>query len=243
LISKSQIKLITRLQQKKYRNKTGLFVAEGRKIISEFLAENRELYTLYVTCEDLFPEQRITVLSEKELARVSFLKTPNNCLAVFKIPVLKLQLKQGLIVALDAIRDPGNLGAIIRLCDWFGVLQIVCSLDTVDCYNPKVVQASMGSLARVSVAYTNLDEFLKKTALPVLGACLDGENMYKTQLPENAVLVMGNEANGISPEIESVLTQKVTIPRFGNLQKPESLNVATATAIVLSRLRGGMGEG
>ncbi len=243
MISKSQIKLITQLQQKKYRNKTGLFVAEGRKIISEFLSENWELHTLYVTRKDLFPKQRAILLSEKELARLSFLKTPNDCLAVFKITTPKLQLKEGLIIALDAIRDPGNLGTIIRLCDWFGVQQVVCSLDTVDCYNPKVVQASMGSLARVTVAYTTLDIFLKKTTLPVLGACLDGENIYKTQLPENAVLVMGNEANGISPQIKTHLSQHITIPRFNSTQKPESLNVATATAIVLSRLRGGMGEG
>jgi TrmH family RNA methyltransferase len=143
----------------------------------------------------------------------------------------------GLIVALDAIRDPGNLGTIIRLCDWFGVQQLICSEDTADCYNPKVVQATMGSLARVQIHYVSLLEFFEATDLPIYGGFMDGKNVYSEKLPKDGIIVMGNEANGISEEIIQKITHKITIPRFGNLQKTESLNVATATAILLSEFR------
>ena len=234
MISKGQIKLITSLQQKKYRTKTGLFVAEGEKIISEFLDEKWELHSLFSTKEDLFNNQPVQLITEEELSRISFLKSPNTALAVFKIPKHKFLKKKGLIVALDAVRDPGNLGTIIRLCDWFGVSHLVCSPDTVDCFNPKVVQGSMGSLSRVALQYTDLKAFLSDSTLPILGSFMKGKNVYKTPLPKEVILVMGNEANGISPEIEELVITKISIPRFGNLQKTESLNVATATAILLS---------
>lgn len=140
-------------------------------------------------------------------------------------------------VALDAIRDPGNLGTIIRLCDWFGITQLICSTDTVDCYNPKVVQASMGSLARVEVEYVDLKDYLSNTKLPVYGAFMDGESIYKESLPQEGILVMGNEANGVHPEIEALVNKRISIPRFGELQETESLNVATATAIILSEFK------
>jgi TrmH family RNA methyltransferase len=237
LISKSQIKLITSLQQKKYRNKTGYFIAEGVKVIHEFLTQNYEPVFLFSTQEGIFDEQKATLISQNDLQRISLLKTPNICLGVFKIPAPNMLEEKGLLVGLDAVRDPGNLGTIIRLCDWFGITDLVCSLDTVDCYNPKVVQAAMGSLTRVQVHYLQLEQFLTKTSLPIFGACMDGKNIYKTNLPQEGIILMGNEANGISPTIMGLLTEAITIPRFGSIQKTESLNVATATAIMLSEFR------
>ena len=137
---------------------------------------------------------------------------------------------------MDAVRDPGNLGTIIRLCDWFGVTQLICSKDTTDCYNPKVVQATMGSLARVSICYTDIQKFIAESSLPVYGAFMEGKNVYTQNLLQDAILVMGNEANGISEKIEKLITEKISIPQFGN-QTTESLNVATATAILLSELK------
>jgi TrmH family RNA methyltransferase len=158
-------------------------------------------------------------------------------LAVFEIKETTFKPTSGLELALDNIKDPGNMGTIIRLCDWFGISKIVCTEETVDIYNPKVVQATMGSLARVQVEYTNLVAYLKATDLEIFGTFMDGENIYKKELPSNGILVMGNEANGISSEIEQLVTQKIAIPRFGNLQQTESLNVATATAIFLSEFK------
>lgn len=237
-LSKNQLKLINSLHQKKFRIKYNLFIAEGTKVVNEFLKSNFELDHLYCLNElDFAFIKNKTIISENELKKISALKTPNNVLAVFKIPAIETLKNEGLIVALDAINDPGNLGTIIRLCDWFGVNQLICSLNTVDCYNSKVVQASMGSLTRVSIVYTNLELYLKQTNLPKYATVMDGTNVYKTHLPLNAVLVMGNEANGINNTILQLLNQKISIPRFGNIQKTESLNVATATAILLSEFR------
>ena len=234
MVSKSQIKLITSLQQKKYRNKLGLFIAEGPKVITELLSAGINLDSLFSTKENLNPTSNEYLVSEKELQKISFLKTANTSVALFKIPANKPLLKDCSTVVLDAIRDPGNLGTIIRLCDWFGIKQLVCSEDTVDCYNPKVIQATMGSIARVQINYTAITDFINESILPVYGACMEGENIYQQKLPEKAILVMGNEANGISPEINSLLTNRITIPQFGKMQETESLNVATATAILLS---------
>jgi TrmH family RNA methyltransferase len=158
-------------------------------------------------------------------------------LAVFKIPKDTEIETSGLIVALDAIRDPGNLGTIIRLCDWFGIRQIWCSKETVDAYNPKVIQATMGSIARVNISYVDLNESISKSKLPVYGTFMDGENVYNQKLPTAGILVLGNEANGISKDLENVVTNRIAIPRFGDIQKTESLNVATATAIFLSEFK------
>ncbi len=149
-------------------------------------------------------KDKIVSISESDLQKISNLKTPNKVLGLFKIPDEKPIQKNGLIIALDAINDPGNLGTIIRLCDWFGVAQLVCSKDTVDCYNQKVVQASMGSLTRVSIRYIDLKSYLKETKLPTFIADMDGENVYKSDLPKEAILVMGNEANGVSDEIKNL---------------------------------------
>ncbi|WP_438967104.1 TrmH family RNA methyltransferase [Flavobacterium sp.] len=237
MISKNQIKIINSLQQKKYRKIHQQFFAEGKKVIQELLNSNFELIELFTTQESFpnVPKSQINTIFEADLKKISALVTPNESLAIFKIPnENKLKTDNGLTIALDDIRDPGNMGTIIRLADWFGVLQIVCSNETVDVYNPKVVQSTMGSLARVNVVYLNLNDYLKTCNLPVYGTLLEGENIYSEKLNRNAVVVLGNESNGISATIQELITQKITIPRFGTLQETESLNVATATAIVLS---------
>jgi TrmH family RNA methyltransferase len=239
MLSKNQIKLITSLQQKKQRFANQLFFAEGIKVIQELVESNFELVHLYSTQNDFeeVSQDKKTLISENELKKISALATQNSCLGVFRIQADKKIIKSGLILALDSIRDPGNLGTILRLCDWFGIDQIVCSKDAVDIYNPKVVQATMGSIARVNVNYIDLENFIGQTQLPVFGTFMQGSTIYKTDLPQEGIIVMGNEANGISPELEKLIKNRLTIPRFGSLQKTESLNVATATAIVLSEFR------
>jgi TrmH family RNA methyltransferase len=239
MVSKNQIKLISSLQQKKQRQVHKLFFAEGIKVVQELLFSNFELEHLFTT-ESIFteiPSSKQTLITEAELKRISALTTPNTCLALFKIPETKKVEEKGLLLALDDIRDPGNLGTILRLCDWFGIEQLVCSKETVDLYNPKVVMATMGSIARVNVNYLDLNEFIKNTKLPVFGTFMDGKNIYKEKLPAEGIIMMGNEANGISKEIENKIKNRLTIPRFGDLQQTESLNVATATAIILSEFK------
>ena len=240
-ISKNQLKLITSLSQKKYRQKHDLFIAEGVKVLNELLNSTFEIETLFCTddFEATISEEKVVRISETELKKVSTLKSPNKALGIFKIPKEKAVQNSGLTIALDAINDPGNLGTIIRLCDWFGVTQLVCSKDTVDCYNQKVVQASMGSLTRVSIHYTDLENYITKSNLDTFIADMDGENVYKTKLPKEGILIMGNEANGVSKEIKTLLEYKISIPRFGETQETESLNVATATAILLSEFKRG----
>ena len=239
MVSKNQIKLISSLQQKKQRIAHQLFIAEGIKGVQELLDASFELEHLYTTQNDFETviNSLKTLVSEADLKKISALATPNTCLAVFKMPKEKQITTSGLIVALDAVRDPGNLGTILRLCDWFGIHQLICSKETVDIYNPKVVQATMGSIARVNVSYVDLNDFIRTTSLPVFGTFMNGNNIYKASLPQEGVIVMGNEANGISSELEKIIKNRLTIPRFGAIQKTESLNVATATAIVLSEFR------
>jgi len=242
MLSKNQIKLITGLQQKKYRKQHQLFFAEGIKVVQELLNSNFELQHLYAT-QDIFTgiaADKVTLITADELKKISVLTTPQACLALFVMPKSKAVANDGLTVALDEVRDPGNLGTIIRLCDWFGISHLVCSEQCADVYNPKVVQATMGSLARVNVVYTNLEEYLEKTRQPVYGTFMDGETIYRQELPQNGIIVLGNEANGISPEIENLATHRIAIPRFGTLQQTESLNVATAAAIILSEFRRGL---
>lgn len=238
-LSKNHIKLITSLQQKKYRQKHKLFVAEGVKVVSELLNSSFEVEQLFITNDFVISSkiENAVIVSETELKKISQLKTPNKVLGLFKIPETLPVKNTGIIVALDTINDPGNLGTIIRLCDWFGVQKLVCSSATVDCYNQKVVQASMGSLTRVEIVYTDLVNFLKETNLPSFIADMDGENVYKKKLSIEAILVMGNEANGVSEEVRSIVDSKISIPRFGKTQETESLNVATATAILLSEFK------
>jgi TrmH family RNA methyltransferase len=238
-ISKNQLKRITSLSQKKYRQKHKLFIAEGIKVVQELLDSTFEVETLF--CTDDFSTDtsidKIVRISEADLKKISNLKTPNKVVGIFKIPNEIPVKKEGLILALDAINDPGNLGTIIRLCDWFGITQLICSTKTVDCYNAKVVQASMGSLTRISIHYLDVFTFLSETKLPTFIADMEGENVYKTQLPKEGILIMGNEANGISETIKGFVKNKLSIPRFGETQETESLNVATATAILLSEFK------
>ncbi|GGK41179.1 MULTISPECIES: TrmH family RNA methyltransferase [Flavobacteriaceae] len=239
-LSKNQLKLITSLRKKKYRIATNLFIVEGIKVVNEFLNSTFELEQLFcVDATEYINYKNKTIIPQSDLKKISNLITPNNVLAIFKIPTANFIEKEGLVLALDEINDPGNLGTIIRLCDWFGIDQLICSKDTVDCYNAKVVQASMGSLTRVSIFYTDLKVYLKSTNKPTYASLMNGDNLYKTVLPTNAVLVMGNEANGISKPVLELLENAVSIPRFGNLQQTESLNVATATAILLSEFKRG----
>lgn len=239
MVSKNQIKLITSLQQKKYRKQEQLFFAEGVKVVQELLHSNFELQDLFTTKQDFLtvPKNKVHAIFEAELKKISALTTPNTCLAVFKIPKAKEMVEKGLIVALDDVRDPGNLGTIIRLCDWFGIETLFCSEESVDIYNPKVVQATMGSISRVNVVYGNLETFLSQSKLPVFGTFMDGKNIYQEELPKEGIIIMGNEANGISTSVEKLVSERIAIPRFGNLQVTESLNVATATAIILSEFK------
>lgn len=237
MISNSQIKLIRSLQQKKYRIKLKLFVAEGPKVINEFLTAKFKLHSLYATVENLFIDVNFEIISDEEISKISFLKNANNSLAVFNIPEQTKHKKEGLTLLLDSIRDPGNLGTIIRLSDWFNITNIVCSSDSVDCFNPKVIQATMGSISRVSISYCDLAKYLSLNDLPVYAGTMDGNNIYKEKLPENAIVVVGNEANGISDAILNLTTHKIGIPQFGNNHETESLNVAAATAILLSEFK------
>jgi RNA methyltransferase, TrmH family len=239
MVSKSQIKLITSLHQKKFRMSQRLFIAEGVKVIGELVSAGWHLDHLYYTDGSFeeIPANKKTMVSNVELTKMSALTTANNCLAVFQMPNEQPIAETGLIVALDDIRDPGNLGTIIRLCDWFGISQLVCSNETAELFNPKVVQATMGSMTRVNVNYVDLPAFLSKTDMPVFGTFMDGDNIYSEALPDAGIIVLGNEANGISVGVEALCTNRIAIPRFGTLQQTESLNVATATAIILSEFR------
>jgi TrmH family RNA methyltransferase len=240
-ISKNQLKLITSLSQKKYRQKHHLFIAEGVKVLHELLNSTFKIEILFCTddFETTISNDKIVRVSENELKKISTLKSPNKALGIFKIPEEKPIQSSGLIVALDAINDPGNLGTIIRLCDWFGISQLICSKDTVDCYNQKVVQASMGSLTRITIHYTHLQNYLTESKLPSFIADMNGKNVYKTNLPKEGILIMGNEANGVSEDIKNLIQHKISIPRYGETQETESLNVATATAILLSEFKRG----
>ena len=240
-LSKNQLKLITSLSQKKYRQKHKLFIAEGIKVVDELLNSSLKVNTLFVTEDYKIAETNINMVtvSESELKKISQLKTPNKVLGLFEIPEINIIENDDLTVVLDAINDPGNLGTIIRLCDWFGIQNLICSTDTVDCYNSKVVQASMGSLTRVSIVYTDIDKYLKESKKKNYIADMDGEEVYKTKLPKSANLIMGNEANGVSEKVRRLVNANISIPRFGEIQATESLNVATATAILLSEFRRG----
>ncbi|MFP4845225.1 TrmH family RNA methyltransferase [Winogradskyella sp. PE311] len=238
MLSKNQIKLIKSLSQKKYRQQLGLFSVEGIKGIEEFLNSHFELESLYTTKTKFnAPESQVIVVNASELQRISSLKNPNTALALFKIPESLKVDTEGLIIALDDVRDPGNLGTIIRLCDWYGVSDIVCSSNTVDCYNSKVVQASMGSLTRVNITYLNLEDFIDNQCRTIFGTFMEGENIYSSNLIDKGVIILGNEANGISEQIQKKITKKLTIPQFGTIKETESLNVANAAAIVLSEFK------
>ena len=237
MLTKSQIKLITSLKQKKFRQQHQLFVVEGVKVVQEFLNSDYELVEIFAVDNGYVTHnQKFTEVSSKELSKISGFSSPNNVLATFKIPSQKPIHWSALVVALDDVNDPGNLGTIIRLCDWFGIQDLVCSKSTVDCYNPKVVQAGMGSHSRVNISYVDLKKALPSAANRI-GTFMDGSSIYDEKLPASGVLVLGNEANGISQEVEAIITKRLSIPRFGKFKQTESLNVANATAIILSEFK------
>jgi len=237
MLTKNQIKLIHSLKQKKTRILHQMFVVEGVKVVQEFLNSNYELVEVFSTDTSYSKfTTNFTEVSSKELSTISGFSSPNKVIAIFKMLAPSSVNWSGLVLALDAINDPGNLGTIIRLCDWFGINDLVCSEDTVDCYNFKVVQSSMGSHTRVNITYLKLEAVLVDSQ-SCYGTFMDGVSIYDQKLPEIGVIVLGNEANGISKEIEDLMDTRLSIPRFGSLKQTESLNVANAAAIILSEFK------
>ena len=260
MISKAKIKFIKSLEQKKFRHKTGCFVAEGPKISEELLKvlkpqliageqgwlDRNEPLLNHVTetSGDSNPIEVIAITPE-ELKKISFLQHPQEALGIFSIPDYSEQdiiqkAASGLVLALDGVQDPGNLGTIIRIADWFGIHTVFCSLHTADVYNPKTVQATMGSIARVQTIYTDLAQLFTRLdgATPVYGTFLDGTNIYESELSNNGIIIMGNEGNGISDEIMPFVNQKLYIPNYAPDQvTAESLNVAIATAVTCAEFR------
>lgn len=229
VISKNKIKLIHSLETKKGREKAGLFVAEGPKVVNDLLHAG-------FTAENIFEDI-------EDIKKISFLQHPQSMLGVFKLPrnehYTEFSITQ-LILALDGVQDPGNLGTIIRVADWFGIKDIFCSLDTADCWNPKVVQATMGSIARVRLHYVDLNKMVESLPAdyPIYATLLDGENIYKQELSHHGMIVMGNEGKGISPILRTKINRKLYIPNYSsNEDTAESLNVAIATSIVCAEFR------
>ena len=272
-ITKNQIKFIRQLEQKKFRRREGLFVAEGTKVVGDLLTHYRP-HSIFATPEWLAGHQSfcqssaplIQEVTPEELRRISFLQHPQQVLALFPLPssssltissslpissssqpsdispssfLLPPSSIKSLLLSLDGIQDPGNLGTIIRIADWFGIDHIICSEDTVDAWNPKVVQATMGSIARVNIIYTNLIQFIDTLPedFPIYGTLLDGENIYAQTLTPHGLIIMGNEGNGISPEIRSRVNHRLLIPSYRTDDTAESLNVAIATAITCAEFR------
>ncbi len=245
MAGKKWLRLVKSLHQKKYRNQHQLFFMEGAKAVGTLLEAGFVPERIFVTLnqELLFSHSQTEIISEQELKKISALQHPNGVLGVFRMPPQQaitsedwIVTPEDWIVALDDVRDPGNLGTIIRLCDWFGIKNIVCSRTTVDCFNPKVLQATMGSIAQVNIVYSNLESYLKSLGLPIYGAVMEGTSVYQTALPTSGILLLGNEANGISASLMQSVDAKIAIPQFGR-ETAESLNVAMATGIVLSEIR------
>lgn len=241
MISKNLLKIIRSLEQKKYRREEGLFVAEGPKVVGDLMETMRP--KVIIGTEEYFRGTKCEVVTPDELRRISFLQHPQQVLALFPLPTdSSVPSPTGqLTLVLDGVQDPGNVGTIIRIADWYGIENIVCSRDTADAYAPKVVQATMGSIARVHIIYTDLLEWFDSLPAdtPVYGTLLDGKNIYQQSLvTSGAVIVMGNEGNGISPAVRSRITNALRIPNFPEGRTTaDSLNVAIATAITCSEFR------
>lgn len=246
MLSKNKIKFITSLHSKKNRTENQLFIVEGTKLVLELLQSNFICETIVATNQWFeinnmvkFSCEQISC-TEDDLKKISTLSTPQQVLAIAqqkKYNATHINYAKGLHIALDTIQDPGNMGTIIRIADWFGIESIVCSEDCADIYNPKVVQATMGAILRVKITIANLPEILtqsKGNNVPILGTFLDGENIYSNKIPKSGIIVMGNEGKGISREISELVTHKLYIPSFNQNSHSESLNVAIATAITCS---------
>jgi RNA methyltransferase, TrmH family len=241
MLIKSQVKYIQSLSHKKLRDSEDVFVAEGPKLINELLIAGLPLQQLYAVKEWIAEQGRqltgaVTEITPSELERISHLQTPNQVLGIFKKPVFTANrpARNTLSLMLDTIQDPGNLGTIIRCADWFGITQVFCSLDCADAYSPKVVQSTMGSIARVQVVYGELTAMLKaEPDLPTYAAVLNGTELRKLPPVKEGVIIIGNESKGISAEMLALCRNRITIPRYG---KAESLNAAVATGIILSHI-------
>jgi len=239
MLTKAKAKLILSLKDKKYRQQLGFFVAEGTKIVAELLASKITVNSLYATSNWLdnhraqFSDQVERVeINETQLKQLSYLQTPNQVLAVCKIPKQPFDIKdlEGVkTLMLDTMQDPGNLGTIIRIADWYGIPTIICSPDSVDVYNPKVIQATMGSFLRVRVLYTELQPILQQYKGNIMGAVMQGNNLHFQLMPQSGLLIIGNEGSGISAELLAFVQTPITIPKFG---QAESLNAGAATAII-----------
>ena len=247
MISRTRIKWIKSLEMRKYRLQEKAFVAEGPKLVGELLPYSTPLYIaatkdwLDANRHLLRAVKEVDEVSQTELERASLLRTPQSVLAVMPIPERRLDissLQKKLVIALDSVQDPGNLGTILRIADWFGIHEVLCSEGTADVYNPKCVQSCMGALARVKVFYCNLPEVLGQVEMPVFGTFLDGTDIYKEELSGEGIIVMGNEGNGISQPVAKLVNRRLYVPNYpkGSLTT-ESLNVAVATGIDCAEFR------
>lgn len=259
-MTKAQIQYIRSLHDKRARTEAGVFIAEGEKLVCDLIDSDLEVVSVFC-CDDSLADAikdkiakqsvnrgravsrdlNMERISQSEMERISALKTHSQVLIIVRIPIYNkaVDTRRSLVIALDGVQDPGNMGTIIRVADWFGISDIVCSADCADCYNPKVVQATMGAIARVRVQYMDLCEFLDRADAPIYGTFLEGDNIYKGALTPHGVIVMGSEGRGISSQIESIVTHKLFIPPFpaDKQANSESLNVAVATAIICSEFR------
>jgi TrmH family RNA methyltransferase len=242
MLNKRTIQFLKSLKEKSIRNSEGYFLAEGSKTVAEILASNLQIEAIFATNDwcNIFPkyknDTKLFLCSQKEIEQISSLKSTRDVVIQVKIPHNKLNinyLNRGISLILDEIQDPGNLGTMIRIADWYGIKNIICSLNSVDCYNNKCIQATMGSIARVQVVYTDLITLFEKNTLPVYGAFMDGENISTTQIDKNALVIIGNEGKGINPNLHQYITKKISIKRLG---QAESLNAAIATAIICDRI-------
>jgi TrmH family RNA methyltransferase len=238
MLTAHKIKVLQSLDKKKFRQKYNLFLVEGNKIITEISDSPYKITELFTTTPESFNGESVNIvtISDEQLKKISFLQHPKDSVALCERREFSIKEEEGIVLILDGIQDPGNLGTIIRLADWFGISQIICSEDTVDFYNPKVVQATMGSFLRVNIYYTNLSDYLKNTNRPSFGTDMEGQNIYNFKFPTSFNLILGNEGNGIRAEIKNLLTENMTIPRFEKSQSTESLNVAMSTGIILGHI-------
>ncbi|QOR74148.1 RNA methyltransferase [Cruoricaptor ignavus] len=236
MLTAHKIKVLQSLDKKKFRQKYNLFLVEGFKTIRELIGSRFKIVEIFTATEpdDFFLGIDVERISERELKKISFLQNPKDAVAVCELSENQLITDANFNLVLDGIQDPGNLGTIIRLADWFGIPQIICSDDTADFYNPKVIQASMGSFSRVNIFYTGLPDFLRNSQNENVGTDMLGENIYTADFPKNINLILGNEGNGIRKITEEFLDRKISIPRFGN--PTESLNVSIAAGIILGEI-------
>ena len=235
MITKNQIKLIRSLRIKKNRIKHNLFIAEGDKIIEELLNSNLKLYHLFGTEDKYSFSENYSIIKNQELKQISNLKTPNKVLGLFKIPVSEDIDFSKNVVALEEINDPGNLGTIIRLCDWFGIKDLLCTTNSVDCFNPKTIQASMGSISRVNISYLDFDDLFVKNKFNMVAADMNGKNINEYKFHSNQIIFFGSESDGFSDKLSKKINEKITIPRYN--QSIDSLNLANSVAIVLAELK------